>query len=121
MISSFPISLSASYCDRLETNFPPILIPIYSVSACRITESVYQLEKWWNNTTLPHSSLNLECITVAPVPSNESWLVIVERKSHFRQNFKQLYLTDAVKCLTVIDEHYKSLAIHMYRFRNEDL
>ena len=27
-----------------------------------------------------------------------------------------MYLTDAVECLTVIDEDYKSLAIHLYRF-----
>ena len=52
MMLTFPISLSASSCEfaqsavssaylRLETNFPPIFIPISSIPASRITDSVY--------------------------------------------------------------------------------
>ena len=55
MLLTFPISLSASFCEfaqravssaylRLETNFLPMWIPISSISACRITDSVYKLK-----------------------------------------------------------------------------
>ena len=32
-----------------------------------------------------------------------------------------MFLTDAVDCLTVIDEYYKSLSMHLYRFLDENL
>ena len=56
MLQTFPLSLSASSCDsaqsavssyaylRLETNFPPILIPSSSIFASRTTDSVYKLK-----------------------------------------------------------------------------
>ena len=33
-------------------------------------------------------------------------------------NFPPIFIPNAIESLTVIDEHYKSLSIHIYRFRH---
>ena len=73
------------------------------------------------NYLTPKPCISIQYTTVASVPSNDSWLVSVKCfqdsdamfwKARLLQNLKHIiYMTDDVECLTVIDEHYKSLSL----------
>ena len=84
MLLNFLICLSPSSCDctkcgivcvsqRIRAQFSPILITISSISACRISDSVHKLKRCVEKyATLPHSSPNRECTTVAFIPYHVS-------------------------------------------------